>query len=716
MTELLEPIDLIFIETSFYRKFKHFYDQMECFKKLSNISEEIKTGMIYIIKFGPHSPLYLIKIVQLIDTQNPNLDSLRCQVFIRNTQYRKIHPKSIIGETQLLSSSKVLNIPTFMFIALALFTQYNKWEEPIWMDPSSTVLKSCNLLLMNQKDIVFFSNEMSIDDLTFFKVIIGFTKNCFNLNSSLSYVRIPSILNGVTKMEEININIADIDIIIEENIMTPKKQNRKRGRPSFKKEINSDPEKSSTKIKIPSPAQSEESLKTVDELLNLRNLRKRKKSIDPIVHRNLGRKKDFSSLKYKEQSEDEGSTETPNDKIDENNTLTVPRRSSRRQSNALKKEENLLKVPDNDSFYDMSSENNSNGAKKLNITTIFKKKAKEILKRWEDENAFKKEYLDFYQTANNHLPRIPKMGWIEVNVYKLFKSTVQRGGFREVTRKLLWKDVYKALNNTTIVSNAATTIRSHYKKLLYDFENSLFSDTFNSFNPQNNISDENQQIESMDPNFKEPRIADNKVELGQNQSSFKEFLIENILNKKEYNPSPPLYFPPTNHPIMPRFDVRFDDSRMRMNHPPYPFDHGHYPPCRPNHDHYGHRGCNCHHRPPYSYPRIDRHNPQLYQQDFQARHFVRNWEHELPRPYGGFYNYPPPSSNSVQFPHSFPHHNPHYRPLPPPSFLPLPHDHSPYAYNQERYPHIMNHPYQNRFSPYIDHYDPNQFSLPPPQR
>lgn len=107
------------------------------------------------------------------------------------------------------------------------------------------------------------------------------------------------------------------------------------------------------------------------------------------------------------------------------------------------------------------------------------------IKHWTYEDQFKqlynlspdaerKEFLDklfnFMQNKGTPITRVPIMAKQPLDLYKLFKLVVERGGLVEVIKKKAWRNVAKELNLPASITSAAFTMRSQYVKYLYPYE------------------------------------------------------------------------------------------------------------------------------------------------------------------------------------------------------------------------------------------------------
>ncbi|CAI8006491.1 AT-rich interactive domain-containing protein 3A, partial [Geodia barretti] len=86
----------------------------------------------------------------------------------------------------------------------------------------------------------------------------------------------------------------------------------------------------------------------------------------------------------------------------------------------------------------------------------------------------RKEFLDklfdYMQKKGSPITRVPIMAKQPLDLYRLFKLVVERGGLVEVIKKKAWRAVAKELNLPASITSAAFTMRSQYVKYLYPFE------------------------------------------------------------------------------------------------------------------------------------------------------------------------------------------------------------------------------------------------------
>ncbi|XP_032663927.1 AT-rich interactive domain-containing protein 3C-like [Odontomachus brunneus] len=86
----------------------------------------------------------------------------------------------------------------------------------------------------------------------------------------------------------------------------------------------------------------------------------------------------------------------------------------------------------------------------------------------------RKEFLDdlfsFMQARGQPINRLPIMAKSVLDLYELYNLVIQRGGLVEVINKKLWQEIIKGLRLPSSITSAAFTLRTQYRKYLYDYE------------------------------------------------------------------------------------------------------------------------------------------------------------------------------------------------------------------------------------------------------
>ena len=83
---------------------------------------------------------------------------------------------------------------------------------------------------------------------------------------------------------------------------------------------------------------------------------------------------------------------------------------------------------------------------------------------------FLKELYDFMERKGQPIMKLPSLGYQELDLYKLYRLVIQRGGMDQVTRDQEWKSVYQELGIPTMSTSASYNTRTNYKKFLYLYE------------------------------------------------------------------------------------------------------------------------------------------------------------------------------------------------------------------------------------------------------
>ncbi|XP_051269060.1 AT-rich interaction domain 6 [Dicentrarchus labrax] len=88
----------------------------------------------------------------------------------------------------------------------------------------------------------------------------------------------------------------------------------------------------------------------------------------------------------------------------------------------------------------------------------------------ETEKQFLKDLYIFMKKRDMPIERIPNLGFKQIDLYVMFKTVRELGGYHQVTAQQLWKQVYNMLGGNPRSTSAATCTRKHYEKLLLPYE------------------------------------------------------------------------------------------------------------------------------------------------------------------------------------------------------------------------------------------------------
>lgn len=86
------------------------------------------------------------------------------------------------------------------------------------------------------------------------------------------------------------------------------------------------------------------------------------------------------------------------------------------------------------------------------------------------EQQFLKELYLFMRKRDTPIERIPHLGFKQIDLFVMFKTVNDLGGYSQVTSQQQWKQVYNTLGGNPRSTSAATCTRRHYEKLLLPYE------------------------------------------------------------------------------------------------------------------------------------------------------------------------------------------------------------------------------------------------------
>ncbi|KAJ7988510.1 hypothetical protein DPEC_G00324330 [Dallia pectoralis] len=88
---------------------------------------------------------------------------------------------------------------------------------------------------------------------------------------------------------------------------------------------------------------------------------------------------------------------------------------------------------------------------------------------WSQE-IFLKELYTYMKKRDIPIERIPHLGFKQIDLFMMYKTVKNLGGYHQVTAQQMWKQVYNTLGGNPKSTSAATCTRRHYEKLLLPFE------------------------------------------------------------------------------------------------------------------------------------------------------------------------------------------------------------------------------------------------------
>lgn len=88
----------------------------------------------------------------------------------------------------------------------------------------------------------------------------------------------------------------------------------------------------------------------------------------------------------------------------------------------------------------------------------------------EKSKQFREELTRYNSQFGRDSYKNPQMGGKELDLYKLFREVVGRGGYNTVLENKLWKDIVNALDISSSCTSASFLLRNHYNRYLLSYE------------------------------------------------------------------------------------------------------------------------------------------------------------------------------------------------------------------------------------------------------
>ena len=76
--------------------------------------------------------------------------------------------------------------------------------------------------------------------------------------------------------------------------------------------------------------------------------------------------------------------------------------------------------------------------------------------------------------------KVPQIGGKELNLCKLFKAAILRGGFQRVTTNKLWKEIVNQFEIPSSCTSASFTLKSHFTRCLWQYEKKFYESQGNT--------------------------------------------------------------------------------------------------------------------------------------------------------------------------------------------------------------------------------------------
>ena len=87
---------------------------------------------------------------------------------------------------------------------------------------------------------------------------------------------------------------------------------------------------------------------------------------------------------------------------------------------------------------------------------------------------FKDGLIKFQRELGVENFKVPSLGGKELDLCKLYKAVISRGGSHRVSNNKLWKEIVNEFEIPASCTSASFTLRNHYNKCLYQYEKKFF--------------------------------------------------------------------------------------------------------------------------------------------------------------------------------------------------------------------------------------------------
>ena len=87
---------------------------------------------------------------------------------------------------------------------------------------------------------------------------------------------------------------------------------------------------------------------------------------------------------------------------------------------------------------------------------------------------FKDHLIKFQRELGIDNFKVPSIGGKELDLCKLYKAVISRGGSQRVSNNKLWKEIVNEFDIPPSCTSASFTLRNHYNKCLLQYEKKFF--------------------------------------------------------------------------------------------------------------------------------------------------------------------------------------------------------------------------------------------------
>jgi hypothetical protein len=88
----------------------------------------------------------------------------------------------------------------------------------------------------------------------------------------------------------------------------------------------------------------------------------------------------------------------------------------------------------------------------------------------EKSRIFRDDLMKFNLLHGRENFKVPQIGGKELDLYKLYKEVIKKGGSNSVSEKKQWKEIVNALDLPASCTSASFTLRNHYNRCLQSYE------------------------------------------------------------------------------------------------------------------------------------------------------------------------------------------------------------------------------------------------------
>ena len=97
-----------------------------------------------------------------------------------------------------------------------------------------------------------------------------------------------------------------------------------------------------------------------------------------------------------------------------------------------------------------------------------------ITDNYHKSEEFKKKLMAFMNENGYDSFKVPQIAGRELDLYKLYTSVIRRGGYERVSTLKLWREIVNEFKLPDSCTSASFTLRTHYQKYLFAYEQKYF--------------------------------------------------------------------------------------------------------------------------------------------------------------------------------------------------------------------------------------------------